>query len=67
MANLTGGTTMMGVAVQALVEKAHRLGRRYRRFVLLDQRSPDEQRANPWVECEVHWLDEPEERADEDD
>lgn len=67
IANMTGGTTMMGVAVQALVESAGRLDRHWRRFVLLDRRPPEEQRAKPWDTCEVHWLDKPEESAHDQD
>jgi CRISPR-associated DxTHG motif protein len=67
VANMTGGTTMMGVLVQALVEKAGRLDRTRRRFVLLDWRPPAEQRAKPWIQCEVHWLDTFKESADDED
>ena len=57
-ANLTGGTTLMGVFVSRLVQRA---GREYQRsiheFVLIDKRSPEEQRANPWQLGEIWYLD----------
>lgn len=55
--NLTGGTTMMGLAVQRLFEKAKSLQRSARRFVLIDRRLPQEQSANPWVNSEYHWIE----------
>lgn len=56
--NLTGGTTMMGIAVQRIYEQARNDQRPCRRFVLTDQRLPEEQRRKPWVEADIHWLDE---------
>ena len=56
-ANITGGTTLMGVIVQRLVEDAQKLSRLVRRFALIDRRSTQEQDAVPFVESESHWLD----------
>lgn len=57
LVNLTGGTTMMGIVTQKIFERASRDQRPCRRFVLGDQRSPDEQKASPWVESDIFWLD----------
>ncbi|MBA2671448.1 MAG: TM1812 family CRISPR-associated protein [Gemmatimonadetes bacterium] len=67
VANLTGGTTLMGVVVQELVERARRLDRSWRRFLLIDRRPPKEQENHPWVECEIHWRDQIKENADDED
>ena len=56
-ANLTGGTTLMGIIVQRLSEEAKKLARPVRRFALIDRRSPDEQDKSPFVKSEHHWLD----------
>jgi CRISPR-associated (Cas) DxTHG family len=58
VANLTGGTTMMGLAVSRLIDEARKLDRQTRRFALIDKRPPEEQRDNPYVVGEMHWLDE---------
>ncbi|RMG35560.1 MAG: hypothetical protein D6725_12350, partial [Planctomycetota bacterium] len=57
VANLTGGTTLMGVAVQKLVDKARDLGRPVYRFFLIDRRDPEEQSTNPYVPSDHHCLD----------
>ncbi len=57
VANMTGGTTLMGIAVQQLVEKAQGLDRPVKRFVLIDRRSSDEQAIDPFVESDFCWLD----------
>ena len=57
-ANITGGTTLMGVIVQRLVEEAQELNRPVRRFALIDRRPQEEQDSDPFVEGESHWLDE---------
>ncbi len=59
VANMTGGTTLMGVVVQRLVEEAQKLDRPVRRFVLIDRRSSDEQADNPFVKSDFDWLDTP--------
>lgn len=58
IANMTGGTTLMGIVVQKLVEKAQGLDRPVRRLALIDRRSPAEQDRDPFVQGECHWLDE---------
>ncbi len=60
-ANLTGGTTLMGIVVQQLVEKAKQFARPTRRLVLVDRRPPDQQDSDPFVLSDHHWLDAPEE------
>jgi hypothetical protein len=68
VANLTGGTTLMGIAVQRLVEAAERLDRPSRRFALIDRRPSAEQEQNPYVASDVYWLDaEPDGGPDGDD
>lgn len=57
VANMTGGTTLMGVIVQQLVEEARKLDRPVRRFVLIDRRSQEEQGNDPFKVGEFHWLD----------
>ncbi|GIW92216.1 MAG: hypothetical protein KatS3mg110_0257 [Pirellulaceae bacterium] len=57
LANLTGGTTLMGILVQRLIEQAQRFDRPVGRFALIDRRPPDQQAADPYVEGECHWLD----------
>jgi len=57
VANLTGGTTLMGLIVQQLVEAGSRFSRPYRRFALIDRRPPAEQDAEPWVKSDFCWLD----------
>lgn len=58
IANMTGGTTLMGVIVQRLVEEAQKLDRSVRRFALIDRRPPAEQDLDPFVQGEHCWLDE---------
>lgn len=57
VANMTGGTTLMGIIVQQLVEEAQKLDRPVRRFVLIDRRSPKDQDRDPFVQSDCHWLD----------
>ena len=56
-ANITGGTTLMGVIVQRLVEDAQELNRPVRRFALIDRRPQEEQDSDPFKVGESHWLD----------
>ncbi|MDE0426599.1 MAG: TIGR02221 family CRISPR-associated protein [Candidatus Poribacteria bacterium] len=56
-ANITGGTTLMGVIVQKLVEEAQQLNRPVKRFALIDRRSTEEQESDPFVQGDSHWLD----------
>ncbi len=55
--NLTGGTTMMGIAVQRIYEQSRNDQRPCRRFVLTDKRPPEEQKRKLWVEADIFWLD----------
>ena len=57
VANMTGGTTLMGIIVQQLVEEAQKLDRPVRRFVLIDRRLPAQQDRDPFVQSDCHWLD----------
>ena len=57
VANMTGGTTLMGIIVQQLVEEAQKLDRPVRRFVLIDRRPPEVQDMDPFVQSGCHWLD----------
>ena len=57
VANMTGGTTLMGIIVQQLVEEAQKLDRPVRRFTLIDRRSPEDQDLDPFVQSDCHWLD----------
>ena len=57
VANMTGGSTLMGVIVQRLVEDAQKLDRPVKRFALIDRRSTEEQDSDPFVESDCHWLD----------
>lgn len=56
-ANITGGTTLMGVIVQRLVEDAKELNLSVRRFALIDRRPQKEQDSDPFKVGESHWLD----------
>lgn len=55
--NLTGGTTVMGLAVAAMAEEARRLARDVRRFGLADRRQHTEQDADPYRAGEAFWLE----------
>lgn len=57
VANMTGGTTLMGLVIQQLAEEACKLDRGVRRFALIDRRPPAEQDNNPFVQGIAHWLD----------
>jgi hypothetical protein len=57
LVNLTGGTTLMGLAVAAIAESAKRFARPVRRFGLIDPRPPAEQQADPYRASEAFWLD----------
>jgi CRISPR-associated Csx2 family protein len=57
VANMTGGTTLIGIVVQQLVEASERLDRPTRRFALIDRRPPYEQDAEPYVLGDFQWLD----------
>lgn len=57
LVNLTGGTTLMGLAVERIAREAERLGRPVRRFGLIDRRTREQQLADPFVAAEPYWLD----------
>lgn len=57
IANITGGSTLMGVIVQRLVEEAQKLARPVKRFALIDRRTTEEQDSDPFVQGDSHWLD----------
>lgn len=57
LANMTGGTTLMGLIIQRLVEEAQKLDRKVQRFALIDRRPPVEQDSDPFVQSDCHWLD----------
>ena len=57
LANMTGGTTLMGLIIQRLVEQAQKLDRKVQRFALIDRRPPTEQDSDPFVQSDCHWLD----------
>jgi hypothetical protein len=57
VANLTGGTTFMGILVQSLIDGAKRLDRPAARFALVDRRPTVEQQREPFVQSDIHWLD----------
>lgn len=67
VANLTGGTTLMGLMVQQLVETGGRLSRPFCRFALIDRRPPGEQDAEPWVQSDHCWIDKPQGETHADD
>lgn len=56
VANMTGGTTLMGLVIQQLVEEAQKLDRPVRRLALIDRRPPAEQDRDPYVVGDSHWL-----------
>jgi len=58
--NLTGGTTLMGMAVQHLMDRGRDLNRPCFRFVLIDRRPPEQQRSEPYIKGEIRRLDKPE-------
>ncbi len=57
IANITGGSTLMGVIVQRLVEDAQKLDCPVERFALIDRRTEAERDKNPFVESDSHLLD----------
>lgn len=56
LVNVTGGTTLMGLAADAVAYKAGRLAVPVRRFGLIDTRSTDEQRTDPFQQGVPFWL-----------
>ena len=67
LVNVTGGTTLMGLAAEAMAGEARSLACPVRRFGLIDRRPPDQQDSNPYQTGEPFWLDPVEEEdADRD-
>lgn len=63
LVNVTGGTTLMGLAAEELATVARALACPVRRFGLIDRRPPDQQDADPYQAGEPFWLD----AAEDDD
>ena len=57
LVNVTGGTTLMGLAAEALANAGRRLACPVRRFGLIDRRPTKEQEDNPYRAGEPFWLD----------
>jgi hypothetical protein len=55
--NITGGTTVMGLAAEKLAEQAKSLARPVRRFGLIDRRNKQEHIEDPFQQGETFWLD----------
>ena len=61
LVNVTGGTTLMGLAAEALATAARDLACPVRRFGLIDRRPPTEQDERPYQTGEPFWIDAAEE------
>ena len=57
LVNVTGGTTLMGLAAEELANAARRLACPVRRFGLIDRRPPQQQDAEPYRTGELFRLD----------
>jgi hypothetical protein len=57
LVNLTGGTTLMGLAAEKLAVEARRLARPVRRFGLIDRRPSEKQVSEPYLPSNAYWLD----------
>ncbi len=57
LVNVTGGTTLMGLAAEAVADAARKLACPVRRFGLIDRRPPQRQDAEPYRMGEPFWLD----------
>ena len=57
LVGMTGGTELMGLAVQQVVEEARKMWTPVRRFVQWDRRSLAQQEDEPFAQCECYWLD----------
>jgi hypothetical protein len=64
LVNITRGTTLMGVVAEDLVQEARKLARPMRRFTLIDRRSPEAQKQDPFVQGDILWLDNEERGSD---
>ena len=64
LVNVTGGTTLMGLAAESLASEARSLAcRSVRRFGLIDRRPPSEQENDPYQAGEPFWLDDEDDNA----
>ena len=57
LVNVTGGTTLMGLAAEEMASQARSLACPVRRFGLIDRRPPREQENDPYQAGEPFWLD----------
>ena len=57
LVNVTGGTTLMGLAAEELAVTARSLACPVRRFGLIDRRPPERQTAEPYCIGEPFWID----------
>ena len=57
LVNVTGGTTLMGLAAEELAAVARSLACPVRRFGLIDRRPPRKQENDPYQAGEPFWLD----------
>lgn len=57
LVNVTGGTTLMGLATEELAKTARSLACPVRRFGLIDRRPPEQQAADPYRAGEPFWID----------
>ena len=55
--NITGGTTLLGLMAEKIAMQARNYQRLRSRFILIDQRSPEEQRTDPYVMGQIFKLD----------
>lgn len=55
--NITGGTTAMQYTVQEIANEVKNTNPGIKTIALVDRRSPEEQRANPYEKGEIIWLD----------
>jgi len=65
--NVTGGTTLMGLVADRLANEARRLACPTYRFGLIDRRSTEEQRDDPYRIGDSFWLDDARNSDNEDD
>jgi len=64
-ANLTGGTALLGILIGEMVSEAQRQYLRpVHKFVLIDKRSPEEQRRDPWLVSEIFYLKSDQQKLD---
>ncbi len=55
--NVTGGTTLLGLAADRMAAEARSFAKPVRRFGLIDTRTPEEQRTDPFRRGTAFWLD----------